>query len=88
MVDVVDGNAHNGVWESTEVTVSCTSGEQMLGASIEWVDDQGHEETALRDIDYSRGSSIDSATVTGIFDGGGGFNDFATFRAVATCIGN
>ena len=85
--DVVDGNAHNGVWESTDVTVSCTSGEQMLGASIEWVDDQGHEEVALSDINYSRGNSIDSATVTGIFDGGGGFNNPATFRAVATCIG-
>ena len=88
LIDVIDNNAHNGVWESSEVTVSCTSGEQMLGASIEWVDDQRHAETALKDIDYSRGSSIDSATVTGIFDGGGGFNVFATFRAVATCIGN
>jgi hypothetical protein len=86
LIDVVDINAHNGQWESDTGTVSCSAGEQMLGATIEWVDDQAHAETALKTIDYSRGST-DSATVTGIFDGGGGFNNPATFRAVATCIG-
>ena len=87
LIDVVDMNAHNGQWESDTGTVSCGANEQMLSASIEWIDDQDHAETALKSIDFNRGST-DSAQVTGIFDGGGGFNNPATFRAVATCIGS
>ena len=87
-VHIVDGNAHDGEWVKSSGIVNCGEGEQMLGASIEWVDDQGHEETALRDIHYLRRDLIDSATVAGIFDGGGGGNNPASFRPVATCIGS
>ena len=87
LIDVIDNNAHNGTWGSDTGTVSCGAGEQMLGASLESIDDQQHAETALKSIDYSRGAT-DSATVTGIYDGGGGVNFPATFRAIATCIGS
>jgi hypothetical protein len=87
LVEVVDGNAHNGVYESNTGTVTCGAGEQLLDASIDWIDDQGHEETALREIEIERAGD-DSAEVTGIFDGGGAFQDPATFQAVATCIGS
>jgi hypothetical protein len=76
-------NEHDGAWGQGSATVSCGAGEQLLGASLEWIDTVGHHEATLKEIRIERAGN-DSATVVAIHDAG---DVYASFRAVATCIG-
>jgi hypothetical protein len=82
---VEDGIAHDGAYGKGTATATCPPGEELLDASLDWTDDEDHNETAIAEIVIER-SGDDSATVSGIFDGGGGPGAEAAFQAYATCI--
>jgi hypothetical protein len=86
---VEDPVAHDGIWTVGTDTVSCNSGEVMLSVTMNWTDagiDVDHGEKAFSSAEIDPSGSIDTATVTAIFDGGGGSDDPATFSPVATCL--
>lgn len=81
-VVVDDGVEHDGAYGIGAGRVACQSAdEDLLGASINWLDDNNHNERFLSEVEIER-SGTDSALVWGAFDGGGQ----AKFNAVATCL--
>jgi hypothetical protein len=66
--------------------VACGDSEDLLSASIDWTDANGHNERFLSDVEIDRVTTADAAVVRGAFDGGGGTANPARFVAVATCL--
>ena len=83
---VTDGTAHDGNYGKGTATATCPPGEELLDANLEWTDEENHNETAVGEILIERDGD-DSATASGIFDGGGGPGQQAAFMVFATCIG-
>ena len=86
---VEDDVAHDGIWAIGTDTISCNSGEVMLSVTMNWTDagiDVNHGEKAFSSAVIDPSGSTDTATVSAIFDGGGGSDDPATFSPVATCL--
>jgi hypothetical protein len=87
VTNIIDTTVHDGAYGFATATATCGAGEELLSVSVDWIDDNGHNETVfgglLNPIDR-----VDpmSATVQVAFDGGGGAANPATFQAVATCI--
>jgi hypothetical protein len=84
---VHDGVAHDGAYAKETTTVSCPFTEKLVSVSIDWIDDNSHNETGLGNVPEIDRSGDDTATVSAIYDGGGGADDPAVFQAVATCFG-
>jgi hypothetical protein len=89
-VVVEDGAAHDGAYGIASVRVACGfDTEDLLSVSVDWIDDNGHAERFLADVEIDRGntaSEVDAAVVRGAFDGGGGSANPAKFVAHATCL--
>jgi hypothetical protein len=81
--NIVDGTAHDGIYQPSTSTVSCGVGEDLLSVSIDWTDLGGHNEVVMSGVDSISRGEPDSATVRVGYDGGAGP---ATYQAVATCI--
>ena len=84
---IEDATAHDGAWQDNTGSVSCPSNEKLLTVSLDWIDNNNHNETIV-----ARGPTIDRtgddfATIVGAFDGGGGAANPAAFQVVATCFG-
>ena len=87
MTNVIDTTAHDGSWGFNTATVSCGLGEDLLSVSVDWTDDNGHNETAFGGVNtINRAVDPETASVRTGFDGGGAAADPAQFQAVATCI--
>ena len=86
---IEDATARDGNWAMDSETVECDPSEDMLSVTIDWTDagqDDGQAEKALGDVPEIERDGIDSATVVGTADVGGGPLDTATFVPVATCL--
>ena len=86
---IEDATARDGNWAMDTETVECDPSEDMLSVTIDWTDagqDFGQAEKALGDVPEIEREGIDSATVVGTADVGGGSLDKATFVPVATCL--
>jgi hypothetical protein len=81
--DVVDGTAHDGIYQPSTSTVSCGTGEDLLSVSVDWTALGGHNEVVTSGVDSITRGEPDTATVRVGYDGGAGP---ATYQAVATCI--
>ena len=65
--------------------MSCPSSEKLLTVSLDWIDNNNHNETIVARGPTIDRSGDDSATIAGAFDGGGGAANPAAFQVVATC---
>jgi hypothetical protein len=87
VTDITDTTAHDGAYGFAQTTVSCGFGEDLLSVSIDWIDDNLHNETVFGGVDdISRFTNPQTATARVGFDGGGGAADPAQFQVVATGI--
>lgn len=84
-----DAVARDGNWAIGSATVSCATNEELLSVSIDWGTggaDVGVAEKMLANVPVIDREGVDSATVEGAFDGGGGDDPPASYEAVATCM--
>jgi hypothetical protein len=87
VTDVQDTTAHDGAYGFNTQTVSCGLGEDLLSVSIDWTNDQGHNETVFGGVNtINRAVDPETATARVAFDGGGGAAAPGQFQVVATCI--
>lgn len=86
VTNVTDATAHDGAYGFATTNVSCGVGEDLLSVSIDWIDDNGHNETVFGGVNSISRAEPDTANVRASYDGGGGAADPAQFQAVATCI--
>jgi hypothetical protein len=84
---IEDATAHDGAWQDNTGSVSCPSTEKLLTVSLDWIDNNNHNETIVARGPTIDRSGDDSATIVGAFDGGGGAANPAAFQVVATCFG-
>jgi len=84
---IEDATAHDGAWQDNTGSVSCPSSEKLLTVSLDWIDNNNHNETIIARGPTIDRSGDDTAIVTGAFDGGGGAANPAAFQVVATCFG-
>jgi hypothetical protein len=90
---VIDDIGRDAIWGRARHSVSCEPNEDLLSASVDWVEREPPEpgeavrEEALAEIEIDR-IGTDVATAEVISDTGGRVddNDFARFRVVATCL--
>jgi hypothetical protein len=80
---VTDTTAHDGSYAIGQASVACGVGEQLLGAEVNWVGVQPHNERNLSQITINRTADPQEATVEVSYDGG---DTVATYQPVATCL--
>jgi hypothetical protein len=80
-VSVPGGVNENGAYTVRSATASCEAGEELIGGSARWQNEQANEELFIQEINLNHGAESVTAA------GGGDVDEDRTFMAVALCLG-
>jgi hypothetical protein len=80
-VAVPGGVNENAKYTVRSITASCQPGEELIGGSARWLDEQANEELFVQEVNLNHGAESVTAA------GGSDVNGERTFVAVAHCLG-